>query len=1383
MNKANYYLGVFLIIFSFSAWADKGNLFFENVSNNPFDINEIKRNIYSDLDLDLDTKQINYSVKKIEYLFLDLIINDDYGGKHLAYQKHQKKIFTISSLIRSKAIDELEKLTLYEERELLAIKKKQPHAKITADIKDQKQLMAALWSREKKWSDFSTFLVNQSAPFWDGGLIKNAWLSHVNPDYKDFQQRGVSDTIWGVMNKTSNAKIYYAERYFLKADLAAHNAILAFFSLHYSANKVNKTLNVLLKDLAFYELLDYFYTFAADKRMCEFLVDTYLNSRNTNEIPINKNIAVKLSYLMSVISGNFYNESNSSPKQQMLAMRKILTNSNNKAKVSDVIGRFALTLFLKGEEDEARKIWNENKISTVEYSIIEDIVEGYVNNESNIPSTETRTMLNLIYESQDPSTYNYLYSKMFENFINALASKNSGQLLARDKFLREAANFLFKIANVYNHPPGTTLPSIFTGNKLLLEIMLNLSEESNLSKDEKNKIIQTASNLSLNSEEFQYVQAQELVENTKTDYAKDISLKISKQIYKREKRYKKIFYDSLSGLQMSKGEHKKLILDLEMHNQKIHNAQLYLDNKKYIQRSEKVVKIVPNEDELFINLFCLETKCYSYKKIDSDYELTSMNKKYLFKLKDNFFMSINNGKEASEGGELGKFLFGKYNNLAKIKNCNIVATSGLSTIPFAITKINNNYLIDHCNIGLFTSLMHFQRSKKIKKAKHKENWALAIADPIIRSTQEMDNIKRTASLIRGVQDISELPELPETLHEALSIIGDKTKISTLLTRENAHKLNIYSKNLSNYQIVSFSTHGLMAGETSFNYYPAILLSDSPAGNLLTASNILDLNGVPSIVLLAICNGSNNMNNLKNTEVSSIANAFLMKGSDAVISTYWELNSKASVEIIKNALQYYNNGANINSAFQKSAIQYKNYYPESQPKEWGAFLVIGNSKISDTVFTKKNEALGFAYDIAQLNNKIYTLHSRGVGVWDKKLKFMGTMKTKINKRRDVPNNKIIDVRFINQNDLSYLELTDQTLSYFKFNRDKTFNTCTVPLKTFGYKSFKNEKWSSQINSIAEDDDAIYISFSKGGESIFSIIKIHRNNMCQWDWINRNAYLFGNATRLNQPLLQIFKDEIYVVNNSRSKQDDKFNLSVVGFTNQGLEINCSHSPGQHITKIPKDFAKYVASEGSNTEIYYAGQLSSGNFSRNNVTQFLAHDECSRMNKLLTVPKKTFMQALNDAEGSAPKMIYDNLGKYDSMKDLGKGPQAIDDLYEYNNLIISYERFFKKFNFNKLIKHSSAPLNKLTNGEINKIEGKDLDLYEGISRYILEDKTELTLQEEWFDALLNSTVVAQVKGGDKKFVSTRWSCLRPSGLTFENSIYVVCNQPKGYSIRKFD
>ena len=74
MNKANYYLGVFLIIFSFSAWADKGNFFFENVSNNPFDINEIKRNIYSDLDLDLDTKQINYSVKKIEYLFLDLII-------------------------------------------------------------------------------------------------------------------------------------------------------------------------------------------------------------------------------------------------------------------------------------------------------------------------------------------------------------------------------------------------------------------------------------------------------------------------------------------------------------------------------------------------------------------------------------------------------------------------------------------------------------------------------------------------------------------------------------------------------------------------------------------------------------------------------------------------------------------------------------------------------------------------------------------------------------------------------------------------------------------------------------------------------------------------------------------------------------------------------------------------------------------------------------------------------------------------------------------------------------------------------------------------------------------------------------------------------------
>ena len=677
---------------------DFDNVFFKIVSDDFYNLEAINENIYADIPFDIRNRLVN---KNIEIFFLDLILKES-ESLFTAYDEYYPKIFEVLNSLRDQQTIEIEKLSKLE-RKLFKNKDLTPSqiADIKNKIQEQKNSLIVSSANLRKWLDFTKFLINKNAVRWDGGIKVNGWISAVNPNYKESLAEGPGITIWSVLNNLSNATIYYKNFKFLKADLAAHDAILNFLSLDFSSNNIDHE-DLFMKDLAFYALLSYFYEIPADKRLCKLLINSYLSARYKTHKPINKKIAYKLSYLINSISNEYY-EREKQPSNESLV--QVSTNDINqkfvsysKVKIVEEILQNTLRFSMEGNKNKALYYWNSNKIDDQLGSIYVDIINGYIKGATNIPSAQSKVFFDLL-SSFDKNSYEYFYIKLYENLITANGLRNANKLEQSDSFLKQSIIYLDKIANVYIHPPGTTIPSALVSNRLLLELMIEFTLSSGLDEAQKKTVIYAGSTLSLSAEELQYVHGQELIENTNLPYEKDISIKLNNQIIKREMIYEKLLYQSLSGDEKIRVNSND-IHALERINSILHNAQLYLynqsrgnTNRRWLgKNTNKQILVNTNNEEIIVNLFCLEINCFAYKKIHSDFEITSINKKKLFLKKEKFYdLIVNKEKFTPEAESLGQFIFGKFSNLSNITKCNIVATSGLSNIPFSLVMINNKY--------------------------------------------------------------------------------------------------------------------------------------------------------------------------------------------------------------------------------------------------------------------------------------------------------------------------------------------------------------------------------------------------------------------------------------------------------------------------------------------------------------------------------------------------------------------------------------------------------------------------------------------------------------------------------------------------------------------
>ncbi len=304
------------------------------------------------------------------------------------------------------------------------------------------------------------------------------------------------------------------------------------------------------------------------------------------------------------------------------------------------------------------------------------------------------------------------------------------------------------------------------------------------------------------------------------------------------------------------------------------------------------------------------------------------------------------------------------------------------------TYANAPWLIRQWAISVSTSVSAFtaSRSQEQEVAETNRKPFLGIGDPVIGTQGEIDCSEFTsiklAAVSRGLVDVStqelfpknegdlgfadvnavrRLARLPDTRCElesiATSLEGGDLLLDDEATEAQIKNLDELGK-LAEYDIISFATHGLVAGETNLAE-PALVLTPPKSGSLqddglLTASEVAGLNINAEWVLLSACNTASGTIDTgsgyqENESFAGLARAFFYAGAKSLLVSHWPVQSEAAVELTTQTFQILSEQPDTDraSAFRLAMIAILDDPNATEftthPRYWAPFTLLGESR--------------------------------------------------------------------------------------------------------------------------------------------------------------------------------------------------------------------------------------------------------------------------------------------------------------------------------------------------------------------------------------------------------------------------------------------------------
>jgi len=288
-----------------------------------------------------------------------------------------------------------------------------------------------------------------------------------------------------------------------------------------------------------------------------------------------------------------------------------------------------------------------------------------------------------------------------------------------------------------------------------------------------------------------------------------------------------------------------------------------------------------------------------------------------------------------------KFLFGDEQQLTG--DIQFISGPLLLDVPYTLLSdpLTGKWIMQNATPRAFDSFAHAQISAQridpVKALRY-----VAFANPSLRTAADQEKLAKVESIIRGgrVEDLAELPETEIEVQEFSSLFDiSKTK---LYLREEANIDNFLSIDYSDVETLSLNTHGVVAGEIEDAKSPSIILSPTKlSSGVISSEWLFSARGAPRVAILSTCNSATSIQNFDHSEQSSLASAFLLKGSEAVISSYWQVNSLGATALMKGLAKRVAVGAEYGEALAdatRDLIDPDSGY--SHPSIWAAFVIIG-----------------------------------------------------------------------------------------------------------------------------------------------------------------------------------------------------------------------------------------------------------------------------------------------------------------------------------------------------------------------------------------------------------------------------------------------------------
>jgi CHAT domain-containing protein len=250
---------------------------------------------------------------------------------------------------------------------------------------------------------------------------------------------------------------------------------------------------------------------------------------------------------------------------------------------------------------------------------------------------------------------------------------------------------------------------------------------------------------------------------------------------------------------------------------------------------------------------------------------------------------------------------------------------------------------------------------------------IGFGDPVFDRTTQTAGRPKVAALNRSLTSFyrgmipdtnalaEALPALPETADELRAIakiLGAKSEDIKL--GEAANVTDIKRELLSNYRVVYFATHALVAGEVEkfakVKAEPALVLSipekisDEDDG-LLRASDVAMLKLNAEFVVLSACNTA--AGDKPGAEaLSGLARAFFYAGAKSLVVSHWEVDSDTTVDLMDGLFEALKANPRLSHAEALEASMLRmitnSSKPEwAQPQFWAPFVVLENLKSIDT----------------------------------------------------------------------------------------------------------------------------------------------------------------------------------------------------------------------------------------------------------------------------------------------------------------------------------------------------------------------------------------------------------------------------------------------------
>jgi tetratricopeptide (TPR) repeat protein len=275
--------------------------------------------------------------------------------------------------------------------------------------------------------------------------------------------------------------------------------------------------------------------------------------------------------------------------------------------------------------------------------------------------------------------------------------------------------------------------------------------------------------------------------------------------------------------------------------------------------------------------------------------------------------------------------------------------SGYRQVPWLAKKYALSVLP---SVGSLKALRMFA-----KKGKSEEPFK-GFGDPILDgTTNSRGGVELAALFSRGpvvdvtkLQNLGRLPDTADELRAIANTLGADD--SSLYLAERATESQVKDLDLSNTQIVSFATHGLITGQLKGVQEPGLVLTPPTKGTskddgYLTASEIAQLKLNADWVILSACNTASSDGKPGAEGLSGLAKAFFYAGSRALLVSHWPVLSQAATQLTTRMLkEAKDKTVGRAEALKRSMIAMMNDTKTNylaHPMFWAPFVVVGEGK--------------------------------------------------------------------------------------------------------------------------------------------------------------------------------------------------------------------------------------------------------------------------------------------------------------------------------------------------------------------------------------------------------------------------------------------------------